>query len=325
MSARTAERRRQAEPVGFDDPLDDPATDGIFVRVVSRIIENPALSGGIFVVALTTAAVVSNAIFFQSTHHPEPWFGAPPVARSGGPAVQEPPEVPDPRLRAEVASPEAVSQAGPDVARADVPAVPVAPSRPATSPTLVADLQRGLAERGLYQGKVDGLYGAQTRAAISAYEKAQGLPVTGEASAVVLDHMTTASIAPVNASIPATPVTTVTVDVPAVPVASDSGAAEAEEILSYPPRAQTVSADPSPPPVAEPATARVDIGAQRTLAVQKALNQIGYGPVPEDGMNGENTVSAIRRFEADNALPVTGAAGDTLIERLVAIGAMEAV
>ncbi len=60
------------------------------------------------------------------------------------------------------------------------------------------------------------------------------------------------------------------------------------------------------------------------MSVQKALNQIGYGPVPEDGVTGEATIAAIRRFELDNGLPITGAAGDTLIERLVSIGAMEA-
>jgi peptidoglycan hydrolase-like protein with peptidoglycan-binding domain len=46
--------------------------------------------------------------------------------------------------------------------------------------------------------------------------------------------------------------------------------------------------------------------------------------VPENGVAGEGTVAAIRRFELDNGLPITGAAGDTVIERLVAIGAMAA-
>jgi peptidoglycan hydrolase-like protein with peptidoglycan-binding domain len=68
----------------------------------------------------------------------------------------------------------------------------------------------------------------------------------------------------------------------------------------------------SAPEAAAPAG---DIGAHRTLSVQKALNVIGYGPVPEDGIANEDTIAAIRRFELDNGLPVTGAAGDTLIQR----------
>jgi peptidoglycan hydrolase-like protein with peptidoglycan-binding domain len=96
-------------------------------------------------------------------------------------------------------------------------------------------------------------------------------------------------------------------------------------MLSYPPRAE-------PPPEAAPVATNASVvtepapssGAQRTLSVQKALNLIGYGPVREDGVADEATIGAIRRFELDNGLPITGAAGDTLINRLVAIGAMEA-
>jgi peptidoglycan hydrolase-like protein with peptidoglycan-binding domain len=77
----------------------------------------------------------------------------------------------------------------------------------------------------------------------------------------------------------------------------------------------TVSLAPAP---------AVDPGAQRTLNVQRALNLIGYGPMPEDGVAGETTTAAIRRFELDHGLPITGAAGDTVIDRLVAIGAMDA-
>ncbi len=94
------------------------------------------------------------------------------------------------------------------------------------------------------------------------------------------------------------------------------------EILSYPPRSEEASPEATNASVSTaPAP---DPGTQRTLSVQKALNLIGYGPVPEDGVAGEATIGAIRRFELDHGLPITGAAGDTLINRLVAIGAMEA-
>jgi peptidoglycan hydrolase-like protein with peptidoglycan-binding domain len=229
-------------------------------------------------------------------------------------------EVPDPRPRA---TPE-MDPPAPRIQPAVAPAAAVAP----TSTQLVADLQRALGERGLYDGKVDGLFGARTRAAISAYEKSQGMPVTGVPSAAVLDSIVTASIPtePPAASGPVAPV-------PVKAVATDAGAAEAPQLLSYPPQPASAPAAEAAPMVtkasapvtaADPPAQREDIGARRTLSVQKALNQIGYGPVPEDGVTGEGTIAAIRRFELDNGLPITGAAGDTLIERLVAIGAMEA-
>ena len=91
---------------------------------------------------------------------------------------------------------------------------------------LIADLQRALSDRGFYRGKIDGISGTRTRAAITAYEKAEGLPVTGRPSASVLDHITTASTVPaeppakpvVSKALPApTEVAAVVEDVPAPP------------------------------------------------------------------------------------------------------------
>jgi peptidoglycan hydrolase-like protein with peptidoglycan-binding domain len=83
----------------------------------------------------------------------------------------------------------------------------------------------------------------------------------------------------------------------------------------------------SPAAVEPPAPAKPDPAAierQRYAGVQNALNQIGYGPVPSDGSLNDETINAIRRFELDNGLPITGKIGSRLIDRLVAIGAMKA-
>ena len=320
-------------------------------RLVDRIMENPAKSGGLFVMVLTTAAVVSNALFLQHARHPEPWFATRP-----GPVAVAPGTdaviVPDPR-------PRGTPPVDPPMPRLQPEPPPPAPAaeKPVPTQTLIADLQKALSERGLYRGKIDGISGSRTRAAFSAYEESQGLPVTGQPSTVLLDHIATASIAPAEpAPAPAaapSPPATVAVEAlpppadaaptpPADAVAVTEARDEIDDLLSYPsgtaePATVTsVSAEPEPPPapaVAPPqlasaptpvAAPTVDYGAQRTLSVQKALNQIGYGPVPENGVAGEGTVAAIRRFELDNGLPITGAAGDTVIERLVAIGAMAA-
>ena len=344
MSARTAGRRRHEEPAEFYEPEGDPAADGLFVRLIARVIENPAMSGGLLVMVLTAAAVVSNALFLQRAHHPEPWFATRPavaLAPDGGVV-----SVPDPRPRAE-------APATPPLPRVQPDSAPVA-AAPAVSQELVAHLQRALGARGLYAGKVDGIPGARTQAAISAYEKAQGLPVIGAPTEAILAHMAAAPVVAASApatAVPAAPAEAVaaTPEPPApVPatvletVAAESSAAPASELLSYPPkapppaaaaaaepepalvtRASAPAADTAPAPPPAP-SASGDIGARRTLSVQKALNMIGYGPVPEDGVADQETIAAIRRFELDNGLPITGAAGDTLIQRLVAIGAMEA-
>ena len=51
------------------------------------------------------------------------------------------------------------------------------------------DIQIALARAGLYRGPADGISGPQTRAAIRAYEKQQGLPVNGRATPALLEHM----------------------------------------------------------------------------------------------------------------------------------------
>ncbi|MEA2929057.1 MAG: hypothetical protein QOG38_1485 [Hyphomicrobiales bacterium] len=46
--------------------------------------------------------------------------------------------------------------------------------------------------------------------------------------------------------------------------------------------------------------------APRVTAVQRALNDYGYGPVKATGIYGPETVAAIEKFERDRKLPVTG-------------------
>jgi peptidoglycan hydrolase-like protein with peptidoglycan-binding domain len=275
------------------------------------------MSGGLVVMALTAAAVVSNAVFLQKAQHPEPWFMTRPSPVATAPEI--PATVPDPRPRAIAlvetvkATPEAVAPApGPTPARAP-------------EAKLVSDLQQALSERGLYQGKVDGISGSRTRAAITAYEKSQGLPVTGAPSAGVLDHINTASVAP--PAPPAKPVPAAAQPVAAEaaePAIAPARPAPVETVAAAPidqaPPATKVALAPEPEQKATPAASPSD----RYLTVQRALNLIGYGPVAEDGMAGDAIENAIRRFELDNGLPITGAPGDTVVNRLVAIGAMNA-
>ena len=51
------------------------------------------------------------------------------------------------------------------------------------------ELQTQLKQRQLFAGKIDGIYGAALRAAIEAFEKAEGLPVTGLATQALLKRL----------------------------------------------------------------------------------------------------------------------------------------
>ncbi len=57
--------------------------------------------------------------------------------------------------------------------------------------------------------------------------------------------------------------------------------------------------------------------------VQEALSDAAYGPLTGDGIMGRRTIDAIRRFQLDQGMKVTGAIDDSLITRLIDVGAMD--
>ena len=59
--------------------------------------------------------------------------------------------------------------------------------------------------------------------------------------------------------------------------------------------------------------------APRVIAVQRALNDYGYGPVKVTGSFGAETVSAIQKFERDRKLPVTGQISPRVLRELAAL------
>lgn len=56
--------------------------------------------------------------------------------------------------------------------------------------------------------------------------------------------------------------------------------------------------------------------APRVIAVQRALNDYGYGPVKATGIYGPETVAAIEKFERDRKLPVTGQISPRVLREL---------
>ncbi|GLK84945.1 peptidoglycan-binding domain-containing protein [Ancylobacter defluvii] len=69
-------------------------------------------------------------------------------------------------------------------------------------------------------------------------------------------------------------------------------------------------------PVRPPAEVAI---SARMLEVQKALARLGYGPIRIDGRASEATEKAIKDFERDRRLPVTGQVSDRLVRELNAV------
>jgi hypothetical protein len=59
--------------------------------------------------------------------------------------------------------------------------------------------------------------------------------------------------------------------------------------------------------------------APRVIAVQRALNDYGYGPVKATGLYGPETIAAIEKFERDRKLPVTGQISPRVMRELATV------
>lgn len=58
------------------------------------------------------------------------------------------------------------------------------------------------------------------------------------------------------------------------------------------------------------------VSNRRTMAVQRALTEFGYGQLKPTGNVGSDTAAAIQRFERERKLPVTGQISDRLVREL---------
>ncbi len=289
--------RKTARRSATRRPEPEAVADGALAQAIDSAFENPAMSGGLAVMAITAMAIMSNAMFLQHGQHPEPLFATRHAAVAQTQRTSEP-EVPLPRSRSEVPAALLPSVAKAEPApqpQAEVPAPQAAAAQAAAAQAaLITSIQRELARLGLYTGAIDGMSGPQTRSAISTWQNAAGIKVTGEPTTQLLAALQkpTASIAP---AAPVEPVVSTATDQVAAAVAR---AAELE-------REQAALEN-----------------ADQLRRVQVALSQIGYGPLTIDGKQDDATANALRRFQLDNGLPVTGELGDKVAKRLVAIGAM---
>jgi peptidoglycan hydrolase-like protein with peptidoglycan-binding domain len=124
-------------------------------RLAATIARHPREFVGMVMFTAATAAIVVNALYLQHGPHPAPIFATSPLL-----AASEPAALPRPRA----ADPQSASEPG---ARTRV--------------EIVSGIQRALAQRGFYDGAVDGVWGARTDTAARDFLSAAGLKLNPEA------------------------------------------------------------------------------------------------------------------------------------------------
>lgn len=210
----------------------------------------------------------------------------------------------------------------------------------------VERIQMGLNALGYNAGPEDGLYGGTTAGAIRAYQRNHGLAVTGQATQGLLEHIR-ARLRQSNADPfgqtpsapePDSPQTAqsenqLLIDIQGqlrrlghdVTLTGRVDDATADAIRAYQREKNLLVTGQPSAALLEHLKATVQArgagsgetgGPSNVARVQTALNARGYNAGPADGVMGPSTRSAIRTYQADAGLPVTGQVSAELVRRL---------
>jgi peptidoglycan hydrolase-like protein with peptidoglycan-binding domain len=161
----------------------------------------------------------------------------------------------------------------------------------------IADLQWQLAVHGYDPGASDGNVGPRTQTAIGQYQTDAGLPVDGQPSTGLLDHLQYTDPPVLNRQVARN-------DQPGYGAPNDNAPAYDDSDYAEPlPPPQTIGAAPS-------------LMGVYTMTVQQELGRRGYDLGPPDGVLGYQTQAAIRDYQDDYGLPVTGEVSLELVNHL---------
>ncbi len=160
----------------------------------------------------------------------------------------------------------------------------------ASSKELLREVQTALSVRGYYTGKLDGVYGSLTKKAISIFQGDNSLKQDGVASVRLLTQvLMSASARPEE-----------------VPVPKTNGLAQA------PIKVKTVKVS----------SIKKAVHPDGLIAkIQSGLRTYGYDDLKVDGKMGQQTATAIQRFQLDYGMKITGKPSNGVLKKLREIGA----
>lgn len=299
----------------------------------ARMAQAPMASTGVILLAGLTLMGGANALFMQEGRHPAPMFVS--SQHTATPAVIPPPV--EPVVVTPVERPaglEAAASAPAPVAQFESTSAPVSIGN-----ADIAEMQGKLMAMGLFDGTVDGYYGPKTADAIRAFEARFGLPRSGAATPQLIEAVRNAPLSSSQAQPVAQP----------APVVAQPASDDLDALLAgMEAESQAAFFDPAPQPVAEPAASAqtpaslaeaamtmvqgmgqqaanssVPAALDRDLVsdIQRGLARLGFLQAPVDGVAGESTARAIRKFQIFNNFTPTGEVSPAVLDMLVAAGA----
>ena len=285
---------------------------------VAGIARYPRLIGGVATFAVVFSFVAANALWYQPRHHPAPLLATRMFESDIKQAA---------KTRADAA--EAVD---PGVTtfrierQSDESALEEVPVDAATTPPspLIREVQQALAKRGLYDGPADGVTGPKTTSAILFYQETEGLEQTGDASVGLLARLkandTKVAVIPDERPSPELTSSTKTNTKSGIKPAQKDNSDDVADLIraaETEPAAKTHAIKVSTGDKTE-----TEVSPETVMKIQKALTRFAYAKVKVDGVAGEATKAAIRAFEKNYNLPVTGEPSERIVKKLKSIGAI---
>ena len=276
--------------------------------------DSPLALVGILVMALTSAAIIANALFMQ------PQSAELDMIRAAKSGMQQHDSGVMTRNKSTHSPAQSAALKQDHVA-------------------LTLSIQRQLTMAGYYVGPLDGLEGVQTREAVLAFQDAVGMPATGRVSIELHDILTgrTPIQGPVRTQVqtPVQPqaqpnttgtiVTTTKVDQPrttnltTLPKARPKTTTKRLAVMPPVPSQRSSQTNAPVPP-----ETIGSLEADPVLAkVQSALSRFGYGNLTVDGLMGEKTRAAIANFQRSRGHPVTGTLNDRLLQEMMIMGYLD--
>ncbi|MBB6483150.1 peptidoglycan-binding protein [Rhizobium lusitanum] len=291
---------------------------GVFAGLVGGAVgRHPAIAGGIALFLGVFGFVTANALWYQPGTHPSP------LLRTRDPA--SPYQIPGRKSFLHAQQTDAGNVTTFRIERQDsTAAAPAAGSPPASQSAaapakLIADVQSELIRHGLYDGAADGVPGSRTAAAILFFQEASGLPQTGAPTPELLAALKASKAAGGPPSAAVTKANTAAIPAPRpvnVSATADAIDPVAAAIQNADKTLRTGAV--APKPVSSDPVTKVNM----VMQIQKGLSNIAYSNVSIDGVAGEQTKAAIRRFQKHYRLPETGEPNMVVLKKLQDIGAL---
>jgi len=166
----------------------------------------------------------------------------------------------------------------------------------------VKKLQQALEILGYYNGKIDGIYGNGTTAAVKAYQKAKGLSADGYAGERTVKSIF-GSCNSKSLTTQAAPGSSKS--------SSSSGNTSSTTVKSKYPTVNSI-AEIGP----APATSRKGDSGTKVVKLQQALECLGYYDGAIDGDYGTGTYNAVKKFQSKRGMKADGIAGSSTIRVL---------